>query len=87
MNSHKYSLIQHRSFILQLFFFVHVLNCQVGVVSQSAKPEDPRLRRRRHGETLFPHDLLLFHIFYCVSPQRILSVCLSVGGVDPVHSR
>lgn len=48
------------SFILQLFCFVHFVNRQTGVVSESAKSEDPRLRRRWHSKTLFCYNLFLF---------------------------
>ena len=73
------------SFILQLFCFVHSVNRQVGVVSESAKSEDPRLRRRRHGETLFYRNLFLLCIF--CGKSYTFCVCSSVGWVDPVHVR
>lgn len=63
---------------------MHFVNRQVGVVSESAKSEDPGLRRRRHGTALYSIFLFYLALFSAAYTSRVR---LSVGGVDPVHSR
>lgn len=60
-----------------LCFVLFYVNCQVGVVSESAKSEDPCLRRGRHGKTLFYYNLFLYSFVnlcslyvLCMSPCR-----------------
>lgn len=72
--TNQYSFLLRRPVLFNnhaSFSSVRFVNRQVGAVSQSAKPEDPRLRRRRNSETFIFCSVLLLIRFEAKFLQRV----------------